>query len=73
MYTEAIAPMSLSPTMNELLSLFSKGEAKLEINRVNHKEFVWNGNRYFVGWQSGSQQYNCERGWMTYDIQKCDR
>lgn len=70
MYTEDIASMSMSPSINELLSLVSKGEAKLKINRVNHKEFAWNGKRYFVGWQSGSKQYNCERGWMTYDIQK---
>ena len=69
MYIEDIAPMSPTPDMNGLLELVDKGEAKMVVNYVNHREFVWNGKRYFVGWQSDSKQYNCKRGWFTYDVQ----
>ena len=69
MYIESVALMSLSPNINELLDLVDKGEAQMVVNRVNHREFVSNGKRYFLGWQSASKQYNCDRGWFTYDIQ----
>lgn len=69
MYIEDIAPMSMTPDINELLKLADKGEAKLVVNHVNHREFVWNGKRYFLGWQSDSKRYDCKRGWFTYDVQ----
>lgn len=63
-------------TPEELEKLYQEGKATLPINHINHREFVYNGMRYFCGWDStkdltykptevGDPAYKV-RGWILY-------
>ena len=39
-------------TYKELERLYRQGKATLPVDHINHREFVYNGIRYFCGWDS---------------------
>lgn len=53
---------------NDLEKLYQEGLATLPVNRINHREFVYDGNRYFCGWNSDSK--NGWIGWIVYKVEK---
>jgi hypothetical protein len=51
------------PDINELMA----SKAKMVVDKINHREFVLNGTRYFVLWDSkASKSNNSVVGWVTY-------
>lgn len=40
------------PTHDELIEQYRNGAARLDVDRVNHREFIFNGIRYSCGWSS---------------------
>ena len=49
------------PTHDELV----EWGALRKVSRINHREFVHDGVRYFVGWSSGRHKGDFS-GWITY-------
>jgi hypothetical protein len=70
------------PTHDKLIEDVRNHKAVLDVNRVNHREFVKDGVRYFVAWSS-ERDPNYKRdesdwrspeyqvlGWCTYKSEK---
>lgn len=64
------------PTHDDLINAYQTGKATLEVDHINHREFVMNGNRYFCGYSSqqdstytpktaDDSEYKVQ-GWLTY-------
>jgi hypothetical protein len=49
--TEGGCPQE-APTYDDLETAYLSGEATMDVDRVNHREFVWQGIRYTCGWSS---------------------
>ena len=57
--------MSL-PTYDELERDYQSGLATLPVDKINHREFVRDGIRYFCGWSSAKKSTNDVQGWLVY-------
>ena len=59
-----------------LETLYRKGKAKLTVDRINHREFIFDKNCYKVGWDSTKTSDSPHigpykvRGWIIYDVTK---
>ncbi len=56
------------PTHDELMGAVRTKKAVLKVNRLNHRQFVMAGVRYFCGWSSENKRgSDSVVGWITYD------
>lgn len=44
--------------------LYEHGE--MIVNHINHEEYILNGRRFFVGWDSPCKRTDTEGGWIVY-------
>jgi hypothetical protein len=50
-------------THDDLIRLYKAGKATLSVDHVNHREFVYNGVRYFVGYSSKRNPCYVKTSW----------
>jgi hypothetical protein len=51
-------------THEKLEKLYQEGKATLPVNQVNHREYVYNGVRYFCGYDSTRNPKYVQRTWQ---------
>ena len=50
-------------TIDKLESLYREGRATLPVDHVNHREYVYSGVRYFMGWSSQRDTAYVKKTW----------
>jgi hypothetical protein len=61
------------PSYQELEDWYRKGTCKLIVNRINHREFIYEGVHFYCGFSSERAFNGGVMGWIVYDAKLVDK
>lgn len=61
---------SYHPTYEQLEDAHRAHRATLSVDKMNHREFIQDGFRYFCGWSSQTPVGGEVTGWLVYNVER---